>query len=162
MRSDNRTSSASRCRPRHLGAAQRLRALPSLAAMALLAALGGCDFPADPDGTLDHVKGHELIAGASAVNSADKAILTRLAERLDADLVIRDGALHDLVDDLEAGRLHVVFGDIPKDTPFAREVALSSAVGEKSRNGETTETVLMLKQGENAFLSQVNKAIHDE
>ncbi|MFD1694340.1 ABC transporter substrate-binding protein [Roseibium aestuarii] len=126
-------------------------------------ALAACNFPQDPEETLDKVRGGELVVGVNGSSKADpaaglenpreRAILTRFAERLDARIVLRHDEFHQLAAALEEGEVDLIAGDLPETTPFATRLGLSRPMSETRLRGETVKTVFAVRKGENRFLS---------
>ena len=131
-----------------------------LAAFALILALGACRFPADPEGTTDAVEGAVLRVGAlHDLGPADQRAATAVADALAAELQVTRADPHQLFAMLDRGDVHLIAGAIPADTPFAEEVALTRPMGKVERDGESFDQVMAVRQGENAFLIRVNRAI---
>ena len=134
--------------------------------LALIAGLlvAGCDLPKDPEGTLEAVRGGALqvgiLPGNGEAERQDRAIVARLAEALDAEATFREEDAHALFDALGQGQLDLVIGGLPSDTVFVSHAGLSREAGPLFRPGAADKRVLAVRQGENAFLMEVNRAIH--
>lgn len=131
-------------------------------AMALSALVAGCDFPSDPDVTLERVRNSGLRVGIIAghpVLPGEADALRRIAERLGVEIETREGEAHRLVDDLVHGRLDMIAGALPTSTPFRHKIALTKPVGSTELGGEPVDTAFAVPQGENRFLLHVNAAI---
>jgi hypothetical protein len=140
------------------------RSLLALAAAPLVAgALAGCDdLPRDPEETTEQVRGAALRVGwvAGAEPSAiERAAVAGLAQRLDASVEAIEGPVHQLVAALGEGKLHLLGGELPENTPFAAEVGLTKPVGTVVLRGEAEPTAMAVRSGENRFLLLANEAI---
>jgi len=120
-------------------------------AACLLAA--ACGLPRDPERTSERVQGGTLVAASVIANAAEESLLARGAGAMGAQLELRRGELHGLVDALRHGEVQVVYGRIPKDTPFAELAARTVPV---DANGH----VFLLRPGENGFLMAWNRILH--
>lgn len=131
-----------------------------LLVVALCTAGCGVTVPTDPEGTLDHVRGGELRAGASPsgelvvvegdeVGGSLAELVEGLADTLDADVTWTVGSEEDLVDALEAGELDVAIGGMTDATPWTQRVAATR--GYESIRGAHGPVVLLLPLGENAW-----------
>ena len=139
-----------------------MRGTSRLLTFLLLLSLAACKFPADPEGTSDEVRGAVLKVGAlTQLQDADKRAIDQIARAFHAELQVVQDDPHRLFALLEQGRLHIVAGQIPEDTPFRHSVALSDPVGTLTLNGKTKQQVLALRRGENAFLVTVNRALQE-
>lgn len=149
------------------GRVARVNALVSALLTALL--LGGCGLtiPADPEGTLDRVRGGFLRVGVSprppwtelpTGDDGDPAgieveLLEAFAAELDAEVVWEVGGEEQLFGDLEDGRLDVVAGGLTARSPWASKAALTRPyVTVPGSRGEEENHVMAAPMGENAFL----------
>ena len=114
---------------------------PSCLAAALAAAaaatFGGCQYPADPDGTLERVRDGTMRVGVTAsdpwVDLADPGdpqgvepeLARRFAARLNAEVEWIEGSEEELMGALEEGQLDLVVGGLTKKTPWKKEAALT-------------------------------------
>ena len=122
--------------------------------------LAACRFPTDPDQTAQSVEGGTLKVGAlTPLEKTDRTAVEHIADAFDADLRIIENDPHRLFAMLEEGTVQIVAGNIPDDTPFKSSVALTDPIGELRLSGDTKQRVLAIKQGENAFLIRVNRAL---
>ncbi len=125
-------------------------------------ALSACVLPKDPERTTERVSGRELVVGvlADELSDPDRRVIDALAQRLGARPAPRTGPAHLLLALLEEGEVHLLAGDIPADTPLAAKAGLSNAVGRLHRpDGSEEDRVLLIRQGENRFLGELNRAI---
>jgi hypothetical protein len=128
-----------------------------------LGALSGCDdLPRDPEETTENVSGAVLrvgwVAGAEPTE-IERAAVAGLAARLGAAVEASEGTVHELVSGLEEGTVHLVAGELPEKTPFAREVGLTKRVGTVVLRGKAEPTAMAVRSGENRFLLLANEAI---
>ena len=125
--------------------------------------LAGCDLPKDPEETLEKVSGGELRVGVVPGNdraaAEDARIVDALAQALRTKPVFRHEDAHHLFHDLDEGRLDLIAGGIPSDTPFSDKAGLTRKAGPLMRPGSAQDRVLAVRAGENAFLMEVNRAI---
>src|SRR5918993_2501599 len=86
-------------------------------------ALAGCEYPRDPDGTLDRVEGGTLRVGfvvnepwvqlpGDEPTGIEPDLLRGLARELDARIDWTEGSEEELVGALEEGQLDIVIGGI--------------------------------------------------
>jgi polar amino acid transport system substrate-binding protein len=140
-------------------------------AAAVLALLTACgQFPADPDGTLDRVRGGVLRVGAShhepwveiveggEPSGIEPELVRQFASQLQATIEWRLGSEEALMTDLEHGRLDLLIGGLTADSPWTDKAAITKPYAE-SRNeyGETEQHVMAAPLGENAFLLELEK-----
>jgi len=108
------------------------------AAVLAVATLGGCQFPADPDGTLERVRDGtmrvgvtasepwvDLRAGAGDPRGVEPELVRRFAARLNAEVEWIDGSEEELMGALKEGQLDLVVGGLTKKTPWKKEAALT-------------------------------------
>jgi hypothetical protein len=137
-------------------------ALCSIVALAGLA----CGLPRDSNGTLDHVRGHELRAGVSAhppwdsvsagqVTGVEPRLIDQLARGLGARAVFRVGTEAELLEALEHRDLDVVAAGLHDDSPWKGRVALTRPYFTDNTRG--IRYVLATAPGENAWLVQVER-----
>ncbi|MCQ0090867.1 enoyl-CoA hydratase [Roseovarius sp. M141] len=137
---------------------QSWRTLMAVLAMSLLIA---CKVPDDPEGTTEEVTGGILRVGAlvEPLDQADSDAVARIASAMQAETELVTGDPHTLFVQLENGKLHIIAGRIPANTPFAADVALSNPLGRVTLGNETEDRALAIRKGENRFLITVNRAI---
>lgn len=133
----------------------------------LMGVLLGCgvSFPADPDHTLDRVRGGVLRVGASpnepwiswssepepAGREAD--LIRAFADSLDARVEWVRGSEEALIKRLERGELDVVAAGLTAETPWLEKAAITKPYATaQGPDGSTEEHVLAVPLGENAFL----------
>jgi polar amino acid transport system substrate-binding protein len=108
-----------------------------LLALALLAGLlGGCDFPRDPEGTLDRVRGGVLRVGVTPADpwvqldagepaGVEVELVTRFADSLGARVEWVEGSESDLMEALGGRQLDVVIAGLTRQSEWRRVVALT-------------------------------------
>lgn len=137
------------------------------------ALLAGCGVtvPADPDGTLDRVRGGELRAGASAsgqlvtvdgdeVGGSLAELVEDFAETLDARVEWTVGSEEELVHGLESGDLDLAIGGMTDQTPWADHVAVTRAYA--SVPAADAPVVMLLPMGENAWQAELETFLDRE
>ena len=144
--------------------------LAALLATALL--LPGCDYPRDPDGTLEKVRGGVLQVGVvsappwvrsddGAVSGPEAELASRIAASVGARVEWRDDTMDSLMQQLEERELGLVIGGLTERSPWRSHVALSIPHAEDRRDGRLHRHVLALPPGENAWQMQVESVIRD-
>lgn len=156
-----------RPRSRHVGT--RRGALAALAAVTVLAGCGA--IPADPDGTLDAVRGGVLRVGAvehdgwleesdEGHRGRDAELVRSFAAELDASVDWQTGPEHELVARLEEGALDLVVGGIPADAPWTDRTGVSRPYGRDTEpDGRVVDRVMLVPRGENAFLLELDRLL---
>jgi polar amino acid transport system substrate-binding protein len=140
-----------------------------VAPLVVAAALAGCQVPADPDGTLERVRGGTMRVGITthipwtevpdrgAPRGVEVTLVQRFARSLNARVRWREGAEAELVEAMKAGELDLVVGGLTGRSPWHKEVALTRpylrADGEKH--------VLAAPLGENAWLVRLERFLLD-
>jgi polar amino acid transport system substrate-binding protein len=111
-------------------------ALVLLLTLALGGSLGGCQYPRDPDGTLDRVEGATMRVGF-AVNEPwvqlpgdeptgiEPDLVRGFARELDARIDWTEGTEEELVAALEEGQLDLVVGGITNETLWQKKAAMT-------------------------------------
>jgi polar amino acid transport system substrate-binding protein len=154
-----------------VAARRALLAFALLSTAGLLAVLAGCSsFPADPDGTLDRVRGGVLRVGAShnepwvqvvdgtEPSGIEAELVQRFAETLQATIEWQSGGEEALMNDLEDGRLDLVIGGLTAESPWTDKAAITRPYAEaRSQEGKTEKHVMAAPLGENAFLLELEK-----
>lgn len=148
-------------RIRAYGAVVR-RIIVTAAALALLLSGCGLQVPVDPDGTLDRVRGGELRVGLSADEPEEEALVEGFAERLDAEVIWRDGGEEQLMTALEDGELDLVIGGLTDQTPWSTHAAITRPYAESvDDRGRTVRHVMAAPLGENAFLVELETYLEE-
>lgn len=106
----------------------------SLIASAL--SVGACDFPRDPEGTLDRVEGGTMRVGivenppwvvldGDEPTGVEPELLRRFAETIDAEIEWVPGPEAELAEAIRGFQLDVIAGGLTRSWPYMREVALT-------------------------------------
>jgi polar amino acid transport system substrate-binding protein len=113
------------------------RPLAGLLAAALIAtALAGCEFPADPEGTLERAEGGVLRVGVAdhppwveltkgAPKGVEPQLVRRFAAEIDAEIEWVEGSEAELIEALAGFQLDIVIGGFTRSSPWAKEAALT-------------------------------------
>jgi polar amino acid transport system substrate-binding protein len=106
-----------------------------LVILLLLAAglLVGCQYPRDPDGTLDRVRGGTLVVGwtvsepwvAAEGEGLEPDLMHELARTLDADIEWVEMPEQEMVEALERKTIDIAIGGFTNDSLLKRKVSLS-------------------------------------
>lgn len=134
------------------------RMLALLAIVAL--ALSGCglSMPADPDGTLNRVRGGTLHVGASpngeavqvdggTVSGAEVELVQLFAAHLDAKIEWTVGAEEALVRALERGELELVIGGLTDASPWVDRTGMTRPYAEVCDDtGEVHKLVVLVPE----------------
>ncbi len=153
-----------------------MRSVSTLAALLLLPLmllLAGCGVPADPDGTLDRVTGGVLRVGVSPnggftmvddgkVSGSEADLVAEFAASIDADVVWTVASEEALVRELEHGGLDLVIGGLTDETPWIDKAGMTRPYAEHTdERGETHKLVMLVPLGENGFLVELERFLHD-
>jgi polar amino acid transport system substrate-binding protein len=99
--------------------------------------LSGCEFPRDPEGTLDQVRGGVMRVGVSPAEpfvqpapggepkGVEVELVTRFAETLDASVEWVEGSESDLMAALEGRQLDIVIAGLTRRSEWQRTAALT-------------------------------------
>ncbi len=112
---------------------------PRLAAVLALSAavsLGGCEYPRDAGGTLEHVRGGTLRVGATesdawvvrspgGLKGAEVRLVEQLAASLGARVAWTEGSEGELMKALQLRELDLVVGGIERTAPWDKEASLT-------------------------------------
>lgn len=143
--------------------------------LAALLTLTGCGtYPADPEGTLERVRGGTLRVGASVngdwvripdgstspdkVEGTEADLVRRFAEQLGAEVEWVQGTEHVLAEELKHGALDVVIGGLDDKTPWSTHAGLTRPYTEsRDSRGSLHKHVMLVPLGENAFLLELDR-----
>lgn len=143
--------------------------------LAALLALAGCGtYPADPEGTLERVRGGTLRVGASVngdwvripggstsparVEGTEADLVRQFAEQLGAEVEWVQGTEHVLAEELKHGALDVVIGGLDDKTPWSTHAGLTRPYTEsRDSRGSLHKHVMLVPLGENAFLLELDR-----
>jgi polar amino acid transport system substrate-binding protein len=139
-------------------------------ALIIAAAAAGCQFPRDPDGTLDRVEGGVMRVGVTAsdpwveldgrgrpTGGVEVELLRRLARELDARIAWTDGSEEELVNGLKEGDLDIVAGGITNKTRWKKDVPPTRPYVRH----EGDKHVMLVAPGENAWMVRVERFLLD-
>lgn len=131
-----------------------------------IAALGlaGCRYPRDVNGTLERVHRGTLRVGVMEPlvlfrRREEARALAFVAQTLEARMELQEGPAHALLDELKAGRLDLIAGDLPANSPLTKEMAISQPWGRTAYAQEEADAVFGVRKGESAFLLAIGEAI---
>ncbi|WNB86228.1 transporter substrate-binding domain-containing protein [Cellulomonas sp. ATA003] len=149
-----------------------------VAALAAVSSACGAGFPADPEGTLDRVRGGVLRVGVSAdppwtelpdgtgtdaPTGVEPTLLEEFARSVDAEVAWTVAGEEALVRELEAGRLDVVVGGLTGRSPWAEKVALTQPyVTLTNPEGRPEHHVMATPMGENGFLVALERFLLEQ
>lgn len=113
-----------------------LRSFVLLPVLALCALGAGCDFPRDPEGTLDRVRDGTLRVGViedppwvrlgrGEPTGFEPGLVREFANRLGAEVEWVEGTESDLAEALRGFQLDLVIGGLTRDWPHGKEAALT-------------------------------------
>jgi ABC-type amino acid transport substrate-binding protein len=147
--------------------------------LAILMVLTGCgsSFPADPEGTLERVRGGTLRVGASMngdwvritapgggrlssndVQGTEAELVKDFAARLGAEIEWVAGTEQVLADELKHGGLDLAIGGLDDKTPWVTHAGLTRPYAEsRDGRGSLHKHVMLVPLGENAFLLELDK-----
>lgn len=144
-----------------------------MAASALL--LAGCtSIPADPDGTLERVRGGELrvgvtenapwvdLSGGGEPSGTEPTLVLRFAEHLGARVAWTAGSEATLAESLEAGELDLVIGGFVESTPWTEFGAATRPYVEAGTGEGLERHVMLTPLGENAFLVELETFLDEQ
>lgn len=114
-----------------------VRQLPLLLLLAIGLLCGGCQFPRDPEGTLDRVRGGTLRVGVSPAEpwvvlepgkppaGVEVALLEEFARTVDAEVEWVEGTESDLMEALAGRQLDVVVAGLTRRSVWMNDAALT-------------------------------------
>lgn len=155
------------------------RPLPGLPAALLLCTallVSGCgvSIPTDPEGSLDRIRStHVLRVGASPSpewvevsdggppTGREPELVEAFAEHLGAEVEWTVGGEEHLVTLLEEGELDLAVGGVTEDNLWVDKVALTRSYLEVEVDGSTESHVMMVRMGENALQSELERWLDD-
>ena len=120
-----------------------MRLLASVIAVLLL---GGCQYPRDPEGTLDRVRGGTLRVGVAEVEpwtTVERQLVREFADSISAEVEWVEGTESELIEALAGRQLDVVIGGFTRRSVWMNEAALT-------RPYLTTQTVIAAPDAESA------------
>jgi polar amino acid transport system substrate-binding protein len=108
-----------------------------LVAIFALGGLAGCEFPRDPEGTLERVRGGTLRVGViedepwvklsqnREPTGVEPELVRQFADELDADVEWVGGSESELVEAMRGYQLDLLIGGLTRSSPWQKEVALT-------------------------------------
>lgn len=162
------------------GDPRRVPRLRWLAGGLVVLAITGCgvDIPADPEGTLDSVRGGTLAVGAvphgdfvevtgpigprgtvgeEQVSGSEVDLVRDFADELGAGIEFRVAGEEELVRRLDDGSVDLVIGGLTSETPWDSDAGVTRPYTERVLGGERRQLVMLAPQGENAFVSELER-----
>lgn len=139
-------------------------------ALAFCLFIQGCDnFPKDPEHTLEKVTNGTLIVGYSenppwvvktsqAPTGIEAELVKEFANELGATIQWKNGNEQTLVESLEKQEIHLLIAGLTKDTPWTKKAGISRPYVEHQKK----KHVMAVQLGENAFLIQLEKFLHEK
>jgi polar amino acid transport system substrate-binding protein len=112
-----------------------LRVVSALAALGLL--LGSCQYPRDPEETLDRVTDGTMYVGVideepwvrldpgREPQGVEPTLIREFAEQLDAEIEWVEGSEAELMEAMRGFQLDVIVGGLTRNSPYSKEVALT-------------------------------------
>lgn len=139
----------------------RFQNIGLVSAVLAFALLPGCKVPDDPEGTTEAVTGSVLKVGAltEILDQVDANAISQIAKALQTEPELVTADPHTLFAQLTEGKIHILAGRIPANTPFTADAALSVPIGRVALGDDVEDQVLAVRKGENKFLITVNRAI---
>lgn len=141
-----------------------LRNVAQFAVAALLGVtLASCDMPHDPEMTTSLVREtHTIRLGWIEGAERDEHVtdvLSRLRRKTDANVEVTRGDSENLLPDLATGKLDLVYGTLPKDSPWSKEVYFGRALGWRaSPPSHEPVSRFVMRNGENEWIMLVENA----
>lgn len=154
---------------------RRLLVIWIMVTAALSSTACGISVPADPDDTLERVRGGTLRVGVSPhppwtevgadgrPAGREVELVTAFANQLQAEPEWVIGGEEQLVTRLEHGQLDLVIGGITADTPWSDKVSVTRPYLEATdAAGKPIKLVMAAPMGENAFLRSLEVFLHEQ
>ena len=114
-----------------------MRARGVVLAILVSVALAGCQFPRDPEGTLNRVEGGTVRVGVvedepwvklpenEEPAGVEPELIRQFAEELDAEIEWVEGSESELIEAMRGYQLDVLIGGLVSTSPWRKEVALT-------------------------------------
>ncbi|MBE2315618.1 transporter substrate-binding domain-containing protein [Solirubrobacter sp. CPCC 204708] len=99
-----------------------------LIAVLLAVVVAGCQYPRDPEGTLERVRGGTLRVGVAPVEpweAVERQLISEFARTLDARIEWVEGSESELMEALAGRQLDVVIAGLDRASPWMNEAALT-------------------------------------
>ena len=149
--------------------------MPGLVLGCLLATGCGAGIPRDVEGTLDRVRsdgvlkagaspspGWVVIDGGGRPAGREPALVEGFARHLDVEVEWTVAGEEHVVGLLEDGELDLAVGGVTDKNPWVAKVALTRPYAEVSVEGTTEAHVMMVRMGENALQSELERWLDEE
>lgn len=125
--------------------------------------LPGCDLPRDPEETESLVRARQTIrlgwVRGAEPDPAAQATLAELSRKLGAEIERHEGESETLLNDLEKGRLDLVYGQFAQDSPWSRLVHFGEAEGWTTKPPKHQQVPrFLMRNGENGWIMTVARA----
>jgi polar amino acid transport system substrate-binding protein len=103
----------------------------------LVPTLAGCQYPRDPEETLDRVTGGTMYVGVieeepwvridpgEEPQGVEPTLIREFAEELDAEIEWVEGSEAELMEAMRGFQLDVIVGGLTRNSPYSKEVALT-------------------------------------
>jgi polar amino acid transport system substrate-binding protein len=113
------------------------RAAAAVLALSAVLVLGACQYPRDPEETLDRVSGGTMYVGViedppwvvledgREPRGVEPALVRGFAEQIDAEVEWVEGSQPELMDAMRGFQLDLIVGGLTRSSPYAKEVALT-------------------------------------
>jgi polar amino acid transport system substrate-binding protein len=113
-----------------------MRSIAAAAAALLCIGVAGCQFPRDPEGTLNRVEGGTLRVGVvhsppfvdlsgGQPQGVEPALIRAFARRLDARIEWVEGSESELIEAMRGYQVDVIIGGLTRTSEWRRQVALT-------------------------------------
>jgi ABC-type amino acid transport substrate-binding protein len=137
--------------------------------LALAVALGACDLPRDPEGTLERVEGSSVRVGITESppwtvitegepRGVEPALLEELARDLDAEIEWVDGSESEILEEIEEGHVDVAIGGFTADNPWSKKVTFIQPYFTLGKD----EHVMAVPHGENAWIVRLERFLRSK
>lgn len=153
------------------------RLLAGIAAFAVLMVLAGCgiSIPADPEGTLERVRGGIMRVGVSPnepwtelndnapPSGIEVDLVEDFAESIGARIEWSGGGEESLMEELRRGELDLVIGGLTSKSPWTDKAAITKPYAEaENEAGKQEKLVMAARMGENAFLLALERFLLEQ
>lgn len=129
--------------------------------------LHGCDMPRDAAGTEDGIRARgEVLLGeveGVAPDPASRRALDRAARELGAGVSRISGHGEELLENLEDGKLDLVYGEFADDSPWAAQVHFGQPAGSAPGPGKSERVPrFAFRNGENGWIARMEDAAQEQ
>lgn len=135
-----------------------------LAAFVAASAPGCADMPRDPERTGELVRdsGAIRLGAVTGLEGEPQArqVLSRIERETGARAAVQEGDSETLLRDLEEGKIDLVYGRFPMDSPWATKVHLGRALGWRAEPPKHVAAPrFAYRNGENGWIMRVERAV---